>query len=147
MEKKSGSSATDFTALGFLIRFLAALALVLITFNPSGHSAYHWIVNAVSEGNFGPLYLLLIAALLVGWAILWIATARSLNAFGVVLTALVLGAIVWLFIDWGLLKADSVSSVTWIVLVCLAAVLAVGLSWSHLWRRMTGQVNVEHVDD
>jgi hypothetical protein len=130
-----------------LIRFLAALALVLITFNPSGHSAYHWIVDAVAEGQFGPLYLLLIAALLVGWAILWVATARSLNAFGVILTALVLGAIVWLFIDWGMLKADSVSSVTWIVLVCLAAVLAVGLSWSHLWRRMTGQVNVEHVDD
>jgi hypothetical protein len=147
MEKKSDRPATDFTALAFLIRFIAALALVLITFNPSGHSAYHWIVDAVSEGRFGPLYLLLIAALLVGWAILWVATARSLNAFGVILTALVLGAIVWLFIDWGMLKADSVSSVTWIVLVCLAAVLAVGLSWSHLWRRMTGQVNVEHVDD
>ena len=147
MENKSDRPATDFTALGFLIRFLAALALVLITFNPSGHSAYHWIVDAVAEGQFGPLYLLLIAALLVGWAILWVATARSLNAFGVILTALVLGAIVWLLIDWGLLEADSVSSVTWIVLVCLAAVLAVGLSWSHLWRRMTGQVNVEHVDD
>ena len=147
MEKKADRPATEFTALGFLIRFIAALALVLITFNPSGHSAYHWIVDAVSEGQFGPLYLLLIAALLVGWAILWVATARSLNAFGVILTGLVLGAIVWLFVDWGMLKADSVSSVTWIVLVCLAAVLAVGLSWSHLWRRMTGQVNVEHVDD
>jgi len=26
-------------------------------------------------------------------------------------------------------------------------VLAVGVSWSHIWRRVTGQINVEDVDD
>jgi hypothetical protein len=36
---------------------------------------------------------------------------------------------------------------TWIVLVGLAAILTVGLSWSHIWRRLTGQYTVDDVDD
>ncbi len=66
---------------------------------------------------------------------------------GVVLVAVLLGAIVWLLIDIGLLKAESVSAMTWILLVAIAMALAIGVSWSHIWRRMTGQINVEDVDD
>ena len=63
------------------------------------------------------------------------------------LAALVLGAIIWLLVDIGLLKIESVSAITWIFLVGFAIVLAVGVSWSHVWRRSTGQINVEDVDD
>jgi hypothetical protein len=56
-------------------------------------------------------------------------------------------AIIWLLFDIGLLESHSVSAITWIVLVALSAVLAVGVSWSHIWRRVTGQFNVEDVDD
>jgi NAD(P)-dependent dehydrogenase (short-subunit alcohol dehydrogenase family) len=31
--------------------------------------------------------------------------------------------------------------------VCLAALLAVGLSWAHIWRRLTGQYAVDEIDD
>jgi hypothetical protein len=132
---------------GFLIRLASALALVLLTFNPSGFSAYHWISDSIGGGTFGPLQLLLIGVLLIGWAVFWFATWRALDTLGVVLIGIVLTAIVWLLIDIGLLKAESTSAKTWIILVCVAVVLAVGVSWSHLWRRMTGQLNVEHVDD
>jgi len=30
--------------------------------------------------------------------------------------------------------------------VCLAVLLAVGMSWSYIWRRLTGQVAVDEVD-
>lgn len=140
------NSTSDFTALGFLWRLLAALALVLLTFNPSGHSAYHWIVGAISTSTFGPLHLLLIALLLVGWAVFWIATWRALDTLGVVLAMLILGALVWLLVDLGVLAPKSASAMTWVALVCLAVILAIGVSWSHLWRRFTGQVNVEEVD-
>lgn len=143
-DKKTDSGPTP---LGFLWRFLAALALVLVTYNPSGESAYHWISTAIANSEFGPLHLLLIAVLLIGWVVFWIATWRSLGTLGVVLAALFLGAIVWLLIDIGWLKADSVKALTWISLVCLSLVLAIGLTWSHVWRRMTGQYNVEDVDD
>lgn len=133
--------------MGFLWRLVAALVLVLLTYNPSGHSAYHWITSAISNSAFGPLHLLLVALLLIGWVIYWIATWRALGTLGVALAALVLAAIIWLLFDIGLLKSQSVSAVTWISLICLALVLAIGVSWSHVWRKLTGQINVEDVDD
>ena len=147
MSGKNNKSESSISALGFGLRFLAALALVLLTFNPSGFSAYHWITSAIGASAFGPLHLLLIGVLLAGWAIFWIATWRALDTLGVVLASIVLGAIIWLLIDVGLLSADSVSAVTWIGLVFLAAVLTIGVSWAHIWRRITGQVSVDHVDE
>lgn len=140
-------SSDGLTAVGFLWRLVAALVLVLLTYNPSGHSAYHWITSAISNSAFGPLHLLLVALLLIGWVIYWIATWRALGTLGVALAALVLVAIIWLLFDIGLLKSHSVSAVTWISLICLALVLAIGVSWSHVWRKLTGQINVEDVDD
>jgi len=133
--------------MGFLWRLFAALVLVLVTYNPSGHSAYHWISSAIANSDFGPLHLLLVALLLIGWVIYWIATWRALGTLGVTLAGLVLGAIIWLLFDIGLLESHSVSAITWISLICLSLVLAVGVSWSHVWRRLTGQINVEDVDD
>ena len=147
MADKTDNNSGGLTGIGFLWRFIAALALVLLTYNPSGQSAYHWISSAIAESAFGPLHLLLVAALLIGWVIYWIATWRALGTLGVALAGLVLGAIIWLLIDIGLLKLDSVSAITWVFLVGLSIVLAVGVSWSHVWRRLTGQINVEDVDD
>jgi len=147
MAKNKDSVAGGLTALGFLWRFAAALVLVLVTYNPSGESAYHWITSAIADSAFGPLHLILIAVLAIGWVVFWVATWRALGTLGVTLAILLLGAITWLLFDIGLLESHSVSTVTWISLVCLSAVLAIGMSWSHFWRRMTGQINVEDVDD
>jgi hypothetical protein len=147
MADKNDVASSGMTAVGFLWRFVAALALVLLTYNPSHQSAYHWITSAISLSAFGPLHLLLVGVLLAGWAVFWIATWRSLGTLGVTLAGVILGAIIWFLFDIDLLESHSVSAITWISLVCLAAVLAVGMSWSHLWRRMTGQFNVEDVDD
>jgi hypothetical protein len=34
-----------FTFVGLLVRLLLALALVLVTFNPTGHSFLHWLAD------------------------------------------------------------------------------------------------------
>lgn len=140
-------SPERFTALSLLWRFLAALVLVLISFNPSGHSAYHWVVTAIGAGAFGPVHAVVLILLLIGWVIFWVATWRALDTFGVFLAFVALGTIVWLLVDFGIITATTVSMVTWISLVCLAAVMAIGLSWAHIWRRVTGQLNVEDTDD
>ena len=72
---------------------------MLLTYNPSGQSAYHWISSAIAESAFGPLHLLLIGVLLIGWAVYWIATWRALGTLGVALAGLVVSAIIWLLID------------------------------------------------
>lgn len=146
-DKKMEASNESFSAAGIGLRFLAALAMVLLTFNPSGYSAFHWITSAIGASEFGPLHLLAIGVLVAGWSVFWIATWRALDTFGVVIASVVLGAIIWLLIDIGLLSADSVSAATWIGLFFLAAVLTIGVSWSHIWRRVTGQVSVDHVEE
>lgn len=147
MANKKDVSTSGITPLGFLLRFIAALVLVLLTYNPGGQSAYHWITSAIAASEFGPLHLLLVGVLLAGWVVLWLATWRSLGLLGVTLAGIILGAIIWLLFDIGLLESHSASAVTWISLICLAAVLAVGVTWSHFWRRFTGQVKVDDIDD
>jgi hypothetical protein len=146
MAESKSNVATEMDFLGFLFRFLGALGLVLLTFNPSGYSVYHWVTGAIGESAFGPLHAIAVLALIVGWVIVIVATRQALDTLGVVLASLVLAAIVWLLIDLGVLSANSVSAVTWIVLVCLAVVLTIGMTWAHIWRRLTGQVSVEDLD-
>ncbi len=145
--KVSKSRAShEFTALSFIWRLLFSLALVLITYNPSGTSFYHWITSALSNSTLGAVHFFIAALLLIGWTILWVATWRSLETFGVMLAAAAIAALVWLLIDIGLLDPETSSAMAWIVLICLALLLAIGLSWSHVWRRMTGQFDVDDDD-
>jgi len=146
-KNKDRGNGGSLTAAGLGWRFVVALLLVLATYNPSGKSGYHWISTAVVNKAFGPEHLILVALLAIGWVIYWIATWRALGTLGVGLAALLLGGVIWLLFDIGLLESHSVDAITWISLVCLSAVLAVGVSWSHVWRRLTGQYNVEDVDD
>ena len=147
MADKKDKSGEGLTATGLLWRFIAALVLVLLTYNPSGYSAYDWVSTAIANSAFGPLHLILIAVLAIGWVVYWVATWRALGTLGMTLAVVLFGAIIWLLFDVGLLESHSIDAITWISLVCLSAVLAVGVSWSHVWRRLTGQYNVEDVDD
>ena len=62
-------------------RFLFALALVLLTFNPSEYSFYHWVRHAIAADSLGAVHFFVGAMLLIGWAILIGATFNSLGKF------------------------------------------------------------------
>ena len=130
---------------GIALRFLFALILVLSTYNPSGYSWFHWFKQ--SFPSVSPVAALLGLALVVGWAIYIRATLRSLGMVGLVLASAVFACLIWLFIDWGVLSLENVSAIAWVVLVVIAALLAIGMSWSHIRRRMSGQVDADDVDD
>ena len=66
-----------------------------------------------------------------------------MGTFGLILEALLFGGIVWMLVDFGVLRIDSVSQFAWVILVILSVMLAIGLSWSHVWRRLTGQFEVD----
>ena len=129
---------------GFLLRLLAAFVLVFASYNPSGYSYYHWVVEQISSPT--PWLALAGILLLIGWAIFLRATTRSLCVIGLLLAAALMGVLLWMMIDWGWFHADSLKSVTYIVLVVLCWILAIGVSWSHIRRRITGQVDVDEVD-
>lgn len=145
MAEKTGRRGRghDVSLGGFIIRLIAALVLVFATYNPSGYSFVDWIRDAMADGTLGALHFFLGVLLLIGWTIYGVASIRALGTLGLILGSLFFGGLVWVLIEYEILKLDSASGITWVVLVCLAALLAVGVSWSHIWRRMTGQLEVD----
>jgi len=129
---------------GILLRFLTAVALVFTTYNPDGYSYIHWVRDNLEEGL--PLKVFAGVVLLIAWTVFIRATLRSLGAFGLLLAAAFFGALIWLIVYYGLVPADSMRALTYIGLVVLCGVLATGVSWSHIRRRITGQVDTDELD-
>lgn len=138
----------EFNFMGFLWRFVASLFLVLVSYNPTRYSYWDWLITAVNNepSTLGPEHFVVGVVLMIGWVILLAATQRSLGVLGLMLGAMLLGGVVWLLVDIGWLNVASVTSATWVALVSIALLLAVGLSWSHVWRRLTGQFEVDDGD-
>ena len=128
---------------GILLRVLAALALVLLTYNPTGYSYYHWALT--DPAGFSAIKGLAGALLLAGWVFYLRASLSSLGWLGVLLLLLILGAALWLLIDQKILDPSQPGVASWIALVLLALVLGVGMSWSLVRRRLTGQVDVDEI--
>lgn len=147
--KSQGRPSREFSFLGFLWRFVASLFLVLVSYNPTEFSFWAWLMKAWSAEpqTLGPAHFVVGVILLIGWVILLAATQRSLGFLGLMLGGALLGGVVWLLVDIGVLNVNTVSSATWIGLICIALLLAVGLSWSHVWRRLTGQFEVDDGDN
>lgn len=137
-------STTDFRFTGVLLRVAVSLALVFLTFNPSGHSYFHWLA-----ANLSPLQPLVVVAgivLLGAWLFFVRATFSSMGTVGVVLLLALFAAIVWWMVSQGWLSMEDRSSMAWVLLTCLGLLLGVGLSWAHIRARISGQASVDRVD-
>jgi uncharacterized membrane protein len=141
--KTSGKPHRSFGFVDFLWRWATGLALVFATYNPSGKSYFHWARTAFGEQGLEPLHYFLGVILIAGWTIFIIATERSLGALGSIIGAGLVGTGIWLLVDIGLLRAESMGTITWLALFALGTLLAIGLSWSHVWRRLSGQLEVD----
>jgi hypothetical protein len=136
-----------FSIGSFFLRLLLAIAIVLLTFNPSGFSFFHWTRDAFFNSGLGPLHLLAGIALLIGWFLFVQATRQSLGLLGVALVASLFGVLVWMLFFYDVVKSSSSATLTWIVLIGVAVVMTVGMSWPHLRRRLSGQATVDEVSD
>ncbi len=136
----------SFSFGNFFIRLFFALILVLSTYNPSGYSFYDWILKGMEFG-FEPLMALAGISLLIGWVVYVKATMDSLGIIGLILAFSFFGILIWLIIDFGWIPIDNFQVITYIGLVLLSTVLAIGMSWSHISRQMSGQVDVNEDGD
>jgi hypothetical protein len=133
---------------GILLRLIAAFVLVFATWNAEGWSYYDWAIKPLVEGarTFSPLKFLGGTILLAGWVVFLQATRRSIGVFGTVLVAAIAGGVIWLLISSGFVTASSGRGMARVVLIAISIVLAVGMSWSHVSRRMSGQADIDIVD-
>jgi Family of unknown function (DUF6524) len=128
---------------GLLGRFLASLALVLLTYNPTGFSFFSWV--AAIFPHVEPLQAVVGLVLLAAWIFFVHATWRSLGTLGVSLGLAFFAAVIWLISTWGWLNTSSHSAMIWIGLICIACLLTAGLSWGLIRVRVSGQPVVEEV--
>lgn len=137
--------ATEFTVGSFLGRWIFAVVLVLGSYNPSGFSYISWLTAEQTE--FGPVLAIAGLVLLIAWIIYLRATFLSMGWLGVSLGAALFASIIWLLVDIDWLSLESTGVITWLILVLLSLILATGMSWSHIRRRLTGQFDVDDMDD
>ena len=131
--------------MGFLLRWVFALALLAATYNPTSQNYVQWIMTGW-EDNL-PLKVLGGLILLIGYIIYLRATIRSIGIFGMILILAVAGTLIWVAFDFGWLDLSDPSFNTWLGLFVLSIVLAVGLSWSIVRRKLSGQADVDDIDE
>jgi hypothetical protein len=131
--------------LGSLLgRLLFSLALVLLTFNPTGHSYYHWLADGFP--SIQPLEAIAGIALLIAWLVFVRSTLAAIGTLGLVLLIAFFAAVVWWVVSRGWLDVSNRSAMAWVVLLVLGLVLGIGMSWSHVRRNLSGQASVDRVD-
>ena len=132
----------DFDFGSFLLRLLFASLLVFLTYNPTGFSWVGYLnadIALVYKAASG-------LVLLIGWVMFLRATWNSLGALGTILAIAFFAVIVWLFIEWGLFSVKDSNVLQWLALFVTSGVLAVGMSWSHVRRKLSGQYDTDEIE-
>jgi hypothetical protein len=134
----------EFRFSGVLWRMTFALALVFLTFNPSGHSYLHWLAGDLQSS--WPAKAIAGLALLCAWVFFVRSAYLALGAFGSGLLTALLAAIVWWMTSRGWFTIGTGAALAWVALTVLGLVLGIGMSWSLFRQRVSGQASVDRID-
>ena len=131
--------------MSFFLRWLFAFLLLTATYNPTKWNYTRWALD--DYRNSLPMIVLMGLLLAIGYIIYLRATLRSIGAFGMILILALVAAILWVLFDYGLLSLENPTMNTWLGIFALSMVLGVGLGWSIIRRRLSGQADVDDVDE
>lgn len=131
--------------MGVFLRWVFAFVLLAVTYNPTDWNYVRWTL--ANYENHLSLAVLLGLILLIGYIVYARATIRSIGGFGMLLVVAVVGALLWVLYDFGLLSLENDDINVWLGILALSIVLGVGLSWSHVRRVLSGQSDMVDVDD
>ena len=123
---------------GFVLRWLFAFLLLAATYNPTDWNFIRWVMSVAVLGSL---------LLIVGYIIYLRATMRSIGPIGMLRVLGLVGALLWVAFDLGWMNFENPTANTWIALVAGSFVLGIGLSWSHVRRCLSGQADMDDVDD
>jgi hypothetical protein len=59
----------------------------------------------------------------------------------------IFAALIWVLTDLGWIRLSDPGINTWLAIVALSLVLGIGLGWSIVRRRLSGQADVDDVED
>ena len=130
--------------MGILLRWLGAFLLLAAIFNPTSWNYVSWARASWAEEM--PLITLTGLILAVAAMVYVVATMRSIGLLGALIIAAIFAAGLWVLTDWGLLGLDNSALNTWLGILALSLILGVGMSWSILRQRLSGQQTTDEVD-
>jgi hypothetical protein len=123
-------------------RWLLIMGVITALYNPSGRSFAHWA--AATEA---PLSLRLAVGSLLLAALAYFArlSVRALGPIGVLILAALLAVSAAAAVDLGLVRLAGGAAVVGFLQALLASGLTVGVSWSALRTRISGQVDSDDI--
>ena len=130
--------------MGFLLRWLGAFLLLAAIFNPTRWNYVTWASGAWTDQMPLVVFLGLILAVLA--MVYLVSTMRSIGLLGALLIAAIFAAGLWVLTDWGLLGLSNAALNVWLTILVLSLILGVGMSWSILRQRLSGQQTTDEVD-
>jgi hypothetical protein len=134
-----------FSFSSFGLRFLFSAILLFATYNPEGYSYFHWVKEVFPSVSIEQAFVGVV--LIICYVIYLRATLRSLGVIGLALAFAFFGLLVGMLFKWGWISLDGQKMLTYVVEILLAVILAVGMSWSHIRRRLSGQADMDDVDE
>jgi hypothetical protein len=130
--------------MGFLIRWAFAFLLLAATYNPTQWNFVRWAIG--NYQNMLSVTVLVGLILAISYIIFLRATLRSIGMFGMLLVLAVAGTLLWVLFDQGFINLTNPTINTWLGIIMMSLVLAIGLSWSIVRRKISGQADVDDVD-
>jgi hypothetical protein len=131
--------------MGIFWRWFGAFALLSATFNPTPWNYLRWTMeNHATQLSLAVFLGLLLA---IGYLVCLNATLNAVGGFGLVLVGAVFAALAWVLFDWGMLTLTTTDPRLWFGLFALSVVMAVGLSWGIVLRRLSPGDAVAEDDD
>lgn len=131
--------------MSFLLRWLIAFVLLAATWNPTQWNFVRWVMDN-GTANL-PITVLVGLVLLAGYIIYLRATFRSIGPMGVILVVALCAAVIWVLVYYGLLGTQNAALNQWLAVFIGSLVLGIGMSWSIVRRRISGQADVDDVDN
>ncbi|TAG21565.1 MAG: hypothetical protein EAZ40_08860 [Rhodobacterales bacterium] len=131
--------------MGIFLRWLGAFLLLAAIFNPTRWNYVTWAGEAWADQM--PLIVFSGLLLAVAAMVYVVATMRSIGILGALVIAAIFGAGLWVLTDWGLLALGNSSLTVWLAIFALSLILGIGMSWSILRQRLSGQQTTDEVNN
>ena len=131
--------------MGIFLRWLFAFVLLALSYNPTEWNYVSWSLENYQDKL--SITVLLGLLLTIGYIIYLRATIRSIGGFGMFLVLAVVAALLWVLYDLGVLSLENRDLNMWLGIFALSLVLGIGLSWSIVRKRLSGQYDMDDVDE
>ena len=117
-------------------RWLLSASVVFSAYNPSGYSYYHWVTQA---DRISPLQVFAGLAIFICAAAIARMAFLSVGYIGSAIIAALLMMAILFCVGLDFVEIETVDITTYTVQFWISFVLAVGMGWSFIQRRISGE--------